>query len=167
MTSPRRTCGCGCGEDISHRDARAKYVDNVHKQRRFDQEGKVRKPLADAAEDGDLPPDIAITKAKQALEDLEIKRIQKERETLDLAKARGEVVPFDEVAGEFARRAIAVRTKLLGVPSAFKQKHPYLAIEAVEDLERLIRRALEELVKEESSVADDEPGNPGADGTGA
>jgi phage terminase Nu1 subunit (DNA packaging protein) len=106
-----------------------------------------------------MPPDIFVTNALKAVEELEIKRIQRERETLDLLKARGDLVPFDDVAGEFAARAIAVRTKLMGVPSLFRQRMPHLALSDMEVLDALIREALEELVREESAVADDEPGD--------
>jgi hypothetical protein len=151
-----RVCACGCGADLSGFDARRQYLNKAHKQRRYDQEGGIRAPLdSDAPPDPDSPPDIAITKARQAVIELAIKEVQLTDAQLDIDKKRGELVPFDEVAGEFAARAIAVRTKLLGVPTRFKQRWQACTMEQIDDLEALLREALEELVREESAVADD------------
>lgn len=161
MSGPRRVCGCGCGEDISHRHPHARYVDGTHKQRRYDQEGGIRKPLVvdqNAPADDSLPPDIAITKARIAVEELAIKQIERESDDLDLRQRLGELVPLSEVEGEFIARAVAIRTKILACPARYKQRRPHLAVEDVTDLEDLLREVLEELASDEAAVDDDEDG---------
>ncbi len=152
-----RVCKCGCGADLSGFDARRQYLNKAHKQRRYDQEGGIRAPLdSDGPTDPDSPPDIAITKARQAVIELAIKEVQLTDAQLDIDQKRGTLVPLAEVESEFIARAVAIRTKILAVPSRYKQRRPHLGIDDVTNLEDLLREVLEELASDEAAVDDDE-----------
>jgi phage terminase Nu1 subunit (DNA packaging protein) len=159
---PRRTCACGCGADISHKKAGAKYLDDSHRQKGFVQRGEIRRPLASQEgappPDGDLPPDIAVTKAKQAVVELAIKEVQLERENHELAQYLGSLVPLAEVEGEMANRAVTIRSRILAVPSRFKSRRPHLTVEDVAALGELLDEVLTELANEEAELEDDEDG---------
>lgn len=164
MTLPpdgRRVCQCGCGADISHKRPAAKYLDDTHRQRAFVNRGEIRRPAeGSGSEEGDpdRPPDIALTKAKQAVVELAIKEVQLQDAQLDIDQKRGQLVPIAEVEGEFTARAVAIRAKVLAVPARYKQRRPHLGIDDVTDLEDLLREVLEELASDEAELEDDEDG---------
>jgi len=68
---------------------------------------------------------------------------------LDIARRTRELVPRREVELRWSGLVVAVRTKLLGVPSRYKQRVPHATVADLGVLEALIREALEELVTEE------------------
>jgi phage terminase Nu1 subunit (DNA packaging protein) len=80
---------------------------------------------------------------------------QREREAransieLDIARKTRELVPSREVDLRWSGLVVAARTKLLGLPSRYKQRVPHATVADLGVLEALIREALEELVHEE------------------
>lgn len=64
---------------------------------------------------------------------------------LDMQERRGELVRADRVRAAVADRFLAVKSKLLAVPARVRQQMPHVAAEDVQQLEDLIREALEDL----------------------
>lgn len=68
---------------------------------------------------------------------------------LDFERESGELVPAREVEAEWTTLLVAVRTRLMGIPTRLKQAVPEMTTGAVAEVEGLIREALEELVAAE------------------
>lgn len=68
-------------------------------------------------------------------------------------KAR-EMIPRQEAEHLWSTQAVAVRTKLLGVPSAFRQRCPHITKGDMDTLDALIREALEALAGGEAENAE-------------
>lgn len=69
---------------------------------------------------------------------------------LDYRKAAGELVDAAEMQAEITDAFSTVRTKLMGVPSKVKQRHPELPLAVLATIDAAVREALEELVQEPS-----------------
>lgn len=65
----------------------------------------------------------------------------------------GELVDAAEMAAAMADAFSTVRTKLLGLPSKAKQRHPELTLDQLATLDEIVREALEELAREEEVAA--------------
>ncbi len=64
---------------------------------------------------------------------------------LDYRKAASELVSKLAVIKEQSKRNGAAKTKLLGIPSRYKQRFPDLTLEHMAELEALIRESLQEI----------------------
>lgn len=91
---------------------------------------------AAAAGDGGL--DLVAERARLA-------KAQADRQELELAVRRGQLVDAQDVRQRFAQLVTAAKTKLLGLPSAAKGRIPTLTVRDVDALDDLVRQALEEL----------------------
>jgi hypothetical protein len=92
-----------------------------------------------------LPPD-----RPEDLPDYTVSRARSEYEKanlleLDRKTKEGQLLRREDVEAAWAGAVNVTRSKLLGVPSAAKQRIPHLELEEVEVLTVLIREALEEL----------------------
>jgi len=67
--------------------------------------------------------------------------------------AAGRVLDADEVRTRWSTILVALRTKMLGVPTRFKQRRPDLSRDDVVALDELVREALEEFVDERQAAA--------------
>jgi phage terminase Nu1 subunit (DNA packaging protein) len=67
---------------------------------------------------------------------------------LEYARKKRLVVPAREVDLRWSAQVVAARTKMLGIPSRYKQRVPHATVADLGVLEALIREALEELVVE-------------------
>ncbi len=64
---------------------------------------------------------------------------------IELRKEKGELVSKLAVIKEQSKRNGAAKTKLLGIPSRYKQRFPDLTLEHMAELEALIRESLTDL----------------------
>ncbi len=64
---------------------------------------------------------------------------------LDLQERLGELVPVSEVGAKFVEVVNAAKTKLLGVATRIKQRLPHLTPSDVQEIDDLLREALEGL----------------------
>jgi hypothetical protein len=137
-----RTClAPGCGKDISRLKASAKTCSPVCKKRWQRTGSPPREPSTVTALDS--VPDIAVTKARQAVVDLECSEIKRERERLELARVQGEVVPVRELEDEFGRFTASVRAQLLAVIGDIRQELSGLTREEVAKVDAIVRRRLD------------------------
>lgn len=91
-------------------------------------------PDADADEGSGYPAHRARREAAQA-----------DLAELKLRERRGELVVAEEVAREWADQVVAVKTRLLGVPTRLRQQLPSVSSAVAGMVEDLIREVLEEL----------------------
>ena len=63
---------------------------------------------------------------------------------IELATRRGRFVDVEEVTAQYAAEVTAVKTKLLGIPTHLRQRHPHIPKADVDAVEAEIRAALEE-----------------------
>jgi hypothetical protein len=80
-----------------------------------------------------------------------LKTAQADLAELNLQEKRGELVSAADVSREWSNILSQARSKLLGVPTRFRQAVPTATTENVATLENLIREALEDLVAVGSS----------------
>jgi phage terminase Nu1 subunit (DNA packaging protein) len=98
----------------------------------------------------ELAPDEAREKARKARIDADLKEIE-------LATARGEVVPIAEFRAELEGAYERVRAKLLALPGEHAQRWPELgAREATRRLRDLVDAILQDL-EDGSDIVEDEP----------
>lgn len=70
---------------------------------------------------------------------------QSDKLDLELAKMRGELIPEDIIAEYFNSFAVAIRAKLLALPSRYRSQFPALTPRQVDALDSAVREILEEL----------------------
>lgn len=80
-----------------------------------------------------------------------LKTAQANLAELEFKQAAGELVLAAAVRSEWANVLSQARTKLLGIPTRFRQEVPETSPSAVTKLEDLVREALEELVAAEGA----------------
>lgn len=114
--------------------------------------GRARKPAPVASEPAPDEPetggewiDYNEARRRREVENWKLAAIERERADLDLAARRGELVEASNVADRWVEAVTAAKTKLLGVPSRLRQRHPDADPAIFRDNDDLIREALEEL----------------------
>ena len=97
------------------------------------------------------------SKPKRNIADVRLTRetFEAKMAELKLKKMTGELVPVDEVESAWASIVIAIRTKLMAVPTKARLRAPDLSNRHVELLEELIREALEDLGGSDESNEED------------
>jgi len=100
------------------------------------------------------------SKPKRSLADVRLARetFETKMTELKLKKMTGELVPVDEVESTWATIVIAIRTKLLAVPTKAKLRVPDMPPRYVELIEALIREALEDLGGVDENIENEEDG---------
>jgi hypothetical protein len=103
---------------------------------------------ADAAPPGGAPP-VAVLGGSFNENNAAKVYWQARQAQLDFERESGELIPAREVEAEWTTLLVAVRTRLMGIPTRLKQAVPEMTTGAVAEVEELIREALEELVATE------------------
>ncbi len=73
--------------------------------------------------------------------------IQVERESLDLARQKSNLVPIAEVREKFFEVVTVAKTKLLGLATRCRQRMPHLSAADVRLIDDLVREALDGLAE--------------------
>jgi len=121
---------------------------NTDSQKRVNAAGGVeRRQPFEGGGPGDHAPVEEVGTATERL-----KNAQADLAELKYAEAAGDLVDRDLTLREWADVLSRVRTKMLGIPTAFKQAVPHLTVDDVVLLEKAIREALEDAVAAETAL---------------
>lgn len=115
----------------------------IAEEARADYLRHLRETAAGRAAAGDGGLDLVAERTRLA-------KAQADRQELELAVRRGQLVDSDQVKAGFIGLVTAARNRLLGVPSKAKARVPHLTVRDIEQLEDLIAEAL-------SGLADGDP----------
>jgi phage terminase Nu1 subunit (DNA packaging protein) len=97
-------------------------------------------------------PDIRVSMARREAARAELAEIE-------VAEKRGDLVSAEEAEAELDELCTVVKTRILGVPTRFRQRVPHLAVADLDLLDLLLREALEELGRgdgDSDQIEDDE-----------
>jgi P27 family predicted phage terminase small subunit len=103
-------------------------------------------PSAVKAEEDGLS--YAEARRRRELEQMRQARIKSSIDEIELKRRRGEVIEVAEARAAISAKLIAVKTKVLGLPSSIRQRMPHIVADDVRRIDDLCRRALEELADE-------------------
>jgi hypothetical protein len=117
---------------------------NTDTQRRINAAGGVD-PNVQRTPTIDSPPAAAIEDVATATERL--KGAQADLAELKRDEARGELVPARDVERRLVEVFTACKTRLMAIPSRYRQQIPHLTADEVGHLERLVREALDDLAE--------------------
>lgn len=92
----------------------------------------------ESEDDESAPSSLATASAREKLARAQLAELRLQRE-------RSEVVNAEDVKAEWSERCSTVRTRMLGVASNVKQRHPELSILILATIDEEIRKGLEEL----------------------
>jgi 3-oxoacyl-ACP reductase-like protein len=157
-----RLCRCGCGASLDDRRAGVEFVNDTHRKRAARKRGDegeapapvvapppapspqvtpappVTPPLPIPSPPASSPPSVTRDEA-----DRRKAVAQAELAELELAKARGDLVPVKESEDRIARFVASVRAQLLAVVGDIRQEIPALTREQVAKVDGIVRRRLE------------------------